>query len=212
MTGQVEHKESGNLNQKIGSTTGGDMINIQTSQYADTRTCDFKNVSKQQLMDSSRQHIGDIVKAMAFFAAKIVEAAGEHDYDKMTEIDLFHSEFVEGFKTTEWYDNHRKIHRHHLDQDDGIPDDVNLIDVLEYVADCVMAGMGRSGKVRELELSNETLRRAFENTVVLLKSQVVVGDVEDLNIYKRAMESMAAQFVHPKTTAFEMAKQQLRQQ
>ena len=32
---------------------------------------------------------------------------------------------------------------------------------------------------------------------------------EDLTIYKRAMESMAAQFVHPKMTALEMAKQQL---
>ena len=32
---------------------------------------------------------------------------------------------------------------------------------------------------------------------------------EDLTIYKRAMESMAAQFVHPKTTALQLAKQQL---
>jgi hypothetical protein len=32
---------------------------------------------------------------------------------------------------------------------------------------------------------------------------------EDLTIYKRAMESMAAQFVHPKMTALEMARQQL---
>ena len=84
-----------------------------------------------------------------------------------------------------------------------------MIDVLEYVADCVMAGMGRSGEVRKLNLSDKTLRRAFENTVVLLKSQVVVGDVEDLNLYKRAMESMAAQIVHPKTSALEMAQTQL---
>lgn len=32
---------------------------------------------------------------------------------------------------------------------------------------------------------------------------------EDLTIYKRAMESMASQFIHPKTTAMEMAKAQL---
>jgi hypothetical protein len=32
---------------------------------------------------------------------------------------------------------------------------------------------------------------------------------EDLTIYKRAMESMAAQFVHPKMTALELAKSQL---
>ena len=37
----------------------------------------------------------------------------------------------------------------------------------------------------------------------------VVGSLpieEDLTIYKRAMERMASQFVHPKTTAMEMAK------
>jgi hypothetical protein len=32
---------------------------------------------------------------------------------------------------------------------------------------------------------------------------------EDLTIYKRAMESMAAQFIHPRMTALEMAKTQL---
>jgi hypothetical protein len=32
---------------------------------------------------------------------------------------------------------------------------------------------------------------------------------EDLTIYKQAMESMAAQFIHPKMTALELAKQQL---
>jgi flagellar biosynthesis regulator FlaF len=30
---------------------------------------------------------------------------------------------------------------------------------------------------------------------------------EDLQIYRRAIESMAAQFVHPKTTALELARQ-----
>lgn len=32
---------------------------------------------------------------------------------------------------------------------------------------------------------------------------------EDLTIYKRAMDSMAAQMVHPKMTGLEMAKMQL---
>lgn len=155
------------------------MITIKPSKHADTRTCDFANVSKEQLLDSSRQHIGDIVKAMAFFTSKMIEAAGEHDYDKLTDIDLFHSEFIEGFKSTKWYDNHRKIHRHHLAAEDGIPEDVNLIDVLEYVADCVMAGMGRSGEVRSLELSDKTLRDAFENTVKLLASEVKVEGGEE---------------------------------
>ena len=37
-----------------------------------------------------------------------------------------------------------------------------------------------------------------------------VPNVEDLTIYKRAMESMAAQFIHPKMTALELAEMQLK--
>ncbi len=150
------------------------MIEIQESKTADTRTCDFANTSKETLLESSRQHIGDIVKALAFFQSKITEAAGEHDYDKLTAIDHFHADFITGFKKTGWWDNHRKIHRHHLDKPDGIPKDVNLLDLLEHIADCVMAGMARSGSVYELKLPDELLQSAFRNTVELLKSQVHV--------------------------------------
>lgn len=152
------------------------MIEIQKSQTADTRTCDFANTTRETLLASSQQHIKDIVKALAFFNGKITEAAGEHDYDKLTQIDWFHADFVTGFKQTGWWDNHRKIHRHHLDKPDGVPEDVNLLDVLEHIADCVMAGMGRSGSVYDLRLPDELLQRAFQNTVQLLKAQVVVKE------------------------------------
>jgi len=151
------------------------MIEIKKSPTADTRTCDVTKVERQQLLDSSRQHIADVAKAMAFFSSKLFAAAAEHDYDKLTEIDWFYSDFRTKFEQTGWWDNHRKIHRHHLGQADGVPQDVNLLDVLEYVADCVMAGMARSGDVYALEASDQLLRRAFENTVALLKSQVTVA-------------------------------------
>lgn len=150
------------------------MIQIKKSKTADTRTCDFANTSKETLLASSLQHIGDIVKALAFFSGKLDEAAGCHDYDKLSMIDWFHRDFVTGFKETGWWDNHRKIHRHHLDKPDGIPADVNLLDLLEHVADCVMAGMARSGSVYELKLPDELLQRAFKNTVDLLKANVEV--------------------------------------
>jgi hypothetical protein len=150
------------------------MITIKKSETADTRTCDFANTSKETLLASSRQHIGDVVKALAFFSSKLTEAAGEHDYDKLTAIDWFHADFITGFKETGWWDNHRKIHRHHIDKPDGVPADVNLLDVLEHISDCVMAGMARSGNVYELKLSNELLQTAFKNTVELLKVNVQV--------------------------------------
>jgi hypothetical protein len=150
------------------------MITISPSKTADTRTCDFANTAKETLLYSSQQHIADVVKALAFFQSKLTESAGCHDYDKLTTIDWFHKDFVTGFKQTGWWDNHRKIHRHHLDKPDGVPKDVNLLDVLEHIADCVMAGMARSRNVYELKLSDELLQRAFKNTTDLLKANVTV--------------------------------------
>jgi len=152
------------------------MIEITKSATADTRTCDFANTTKETLLASSRTHIGDVVKAMAFFSSKLFAAAGEHDYDKLTDIDGFHCDFLTGFKQTGWWDNHRKVSRHHLLQPDGVPEDVNLIDVVDMIVDCVMAGMGRSGSVYPLDLDAGVLMRAFQNTVELLKAQVVVEE------------------------------------
>lgn len=152
------------------------MIEIKKSPTADTRTCDVTKVERQQLLDSSRQHIADVAKALAFFSAHLFAAAAEHDYDKLTEIDWFYADFQTKFAQTSWWDNHRKIHRHHLGQADGVPEDVNLLDVLEYIADCVMAGMARSGEVYPLEASDELLRTAFENTTKLLRLQVKLVD------------------------------------
>lgn len=150
------------------------MIEVEKSPTADTRTCDVANVSKHMLLESSRNHIMDVGKALALFSSMLSDAAVRHDYDKLTAINWFFSDFQTGFSSTGWWENHRKIHRHHLNYEDGIPPDVNLLDVLEYIADCVMAGMARSGRVYDVQLSDDVLRDAFVNTVELLKSQVVV--------------------------------------
>jgi hypothetical protein len=158
------------------------MIQIKKSQTADTRSCDFARVSKNQLLDSSRQHIADVAQAMALFQGLLLRSAAVHDYDKLTDIDWFHSDFTTGFKETGWWDNHRKIHRHHLAQEDGIPRDVNILDLLEYIADCVMAGKARTGTVFPLVVTPELLDRAFKNTVQLLSENVeVLSDSEYLD-------------------------------
>jgi len=151
-------------------------IVIKKSETADTRSCDFANVSKQTLLASSVQHIGDVQQALQFFTNKIAEEQRVHDFDKITDIDGFHRDFVTGFKQTTWWEAHRQLNRHHLAMPDGVRDDVNLIDVLAFIADCVMAGMARTGEVYPLELPADLLARAFENTVTLLKSEVVVAD------------------------------------
>lgn len=149
-------------------------ISVHKSPTADTRTCDFTKVSKETLTESSLQHISDVQAAMGFFGIALCEQADRHDLDKLSDIDGFHRDFVTGFERTEWWDKHRKINRHHLMQEDGVPADVNLIDVLDMIADCVMAGMARSGSVYPLDLPTDVLVRAFQNTVELLKAHVQV--------------------------------------
>lgn len=150
------------------------MIRIAKSKTADTRTCDFANTPRQVLLESSQQHIRDVVQALGFFSGMLINAAGVHDFDKIADIDGFHRDFVTGFKKTEWWDRHRRINRHHIDNPDGVPEDVNLIDVIEHISDCVMAGMARRGDVYELKLSDELLQKAFKNTAKLLCDQIVL--------------------------------------
>ncbi len=153
------------------------MITIKPSPTADTRSCDYKSVTKDTLEKSSRQHIMDVTRGLFFFRNKIEDAARIHDYDKITNLDQFHADFITGFESTIWWDEHRKLNRHHLTHQDGIPSDVDLIDILDFIADCVMAGMARSGSVYPLELPAELLNRAFQNRVELLKSQVRVSEL-----------------------------------
>jgi hypothetical protein len=152
------------------------MIEIKKSTCADTRSCDWSKVTKEQLLQQSKQHIADVYHAISFFQDMLFIVKYDHDYTKISHIDEFHKDFSCGFKTQDWYDMHKATERHHLETPDGIRDDVNLIDVLECVADCVMAGMGRSGSVRPSNISDETLRKALNNTMDLLASQVVVVD------------------------------------
>jgi hypothetical protein len=152
------------------------MIHIKKSPTADTRTCDVSQVSKEQLLNSSIQHIEDVSKGLLFFQSLINDAIKKHDYDKISDIDTFYKDFQNDFKTTEWWDRHRKLNRHHLLVEDGIPEDVNLIDVLELIVDCVMAGLARTGYVYNLDLDQDVLKKAFENTIDLLKNNIEVKD------------------------------------
>lgn len=149
-------------------------ISIRKSEVADTRTCDFTKVDRATLLAASRQHIGDVQAALRFFGQVLERQAVVHDFDKVSDIDGFHADFVTGFKQTGWWDRHRALNRHHLGQPDGVREDVNLIDVLDFIADCVMAGMARSGSVYPLNLPADLLERAFQNTVSLLTQQIVV--------------------------------------
>ena len=149
-------------------------IQISKSSCADTRTCDWSKVSYEQLLQQSKQHIGDVQKGISFLIEKMNTAALEHDRTKIDKAREFHNDFKTGFKITDWWKMHQKEERHHFDTPEFIQEDINLIDVLEQIVDGVMAGLARSGQYRKEPLSPELLQKAYENTAKLLIENIEV--------------------------------------
>jgi len=154
------------------------MITIKRSKSADSRSTD-EIVTKDVLLGSSLQHIGDVKKALSFMATRLKNIATTHDHTKIEAIDWFHRNFEEtqkeglDFKRPgSWFWHHVESERHHLN--DVCPDDVNLFDVLERVADISMAGMARTGEVYDDTLSPEILEKAYKNTVALMIKNIEV--------------------------------------
>lgn len=155
-------------------------LKIKKSKSADTRSADTK-VDKETLLASSHQHIGDVQLALHFMSCKLGEVALRHDFTKIDGIAQFAADFEAvqndksiDFKQLPWFRRHVGSERHHLN--DRCPDDVNLFDVMERIADITMAGMARTGKIYDDTLSPEILIKAYKNTVELLKNHIEVVD------------------------------------
>jgi len=159
------------------------VIHIKRSPNADTRSAREK-VSKTGLLIQSRQHIDDVIKAMVWMARTLEQQSFQHDWTKIENINEFYTDFsatqdgFQGdFKQMHWYKDLHLKERHHLN--DSVPDNVNLFDVLERVADVTMAGLARSGNIYPATISPEMLVKAYNNTIELLKSQVVIEGAKE---------------------------------
>lgn len=155
------------------------MIEIKKNPNGDTRTAP-KNVTFEQFQEANDMHIED-VKAVMRELSKMVDRAGEkHDCTKKSQERMFYNNFLSTindgteFVNDEWYQLHIRAERHHLLS--HCPDDVNLVDILEMISDCVCAGMARSGEIRGLEIDSDILNRAVKNTAELIKNMIEVKE------------------------------------
>lgn len=150
-------------------------IKIRKNPNGDTRTAP-KDVTFEQFQQANDMHIEDVRNAMNYLSTLVKNRGTTHDYTKKLSEQYFYSDFLStmndgtDFTKGGWYQYHINKERHHLLS--RCPDDVNLIDVLEMIADCVCAGLARSGEVRDLEINTDILERAVVNTVNLLKSNI----------------------------------------
>ena len=152
-------------------------IKIGRNTNGDTRVA-TKTPSIKEFDASNCKHAQDVRDMMFAFADEIKNRAIRHDWSKLIEPhkSAFYRDLcntIEGrmdFDDGEWCKFHYDNERHHLLR--RCPDDVNLIDVIEMLCDCVCAGMARSGSVRDIEINTEILERAVRNTVKLLENAV----------------------------------------
>lgn len=153
------------------------MIEIKKNPNGDTRTAP-KGITFEQFQEANDMHIDDVREVMHALSRFVDMAGRSHDFTKKSRERMFYRDFVDtkkngaDFVNGEWYQLHVKAERHHLLS--NCPDDVNLIDVLEMIADCTCAGLARSGEIRDLEIDNDILNRAVKNTAELIKNMVTV--------------------------------------
>lgn len=155
------------------------MIEIKKNPNGDTRTAP-KGITFEQFQEANDMHIDDVKKVMHALSRFVEMAGRSHDFTKKSRERMFYQDFVDtqengaDFVNGEWYQLHVKAERHHLIS--NCPPDVNLVDVLEMIADCTCAGLARSGEIRDLEISEEILTKAVKNTAELIKSMVTVAE------------------------------------
>lgn len=153
------------------------MIEIKKNPNGDTRTAP-KGITFEQFQEANDMHIEDVKEVMHALSRFVDTAGREHDFTKKSREKMFYRDFVDtqengsDFVNGEWYQLHVKAERHHLLS--NCPDDVNLIDILEMIADCTCAGLARSGEIRDLEISEEILTKAVKNTAEMIKNMVSV--------------------------------------
>lgn len=155
------------------------MIKIKKNPNGDMRTAP-KNVSFEEFQKANDMHISDVNRVMEFLSNSVRFRGVLHDHTKLSQEKLFYDNFLStmnhgtDFTKDEWYQFHVRQERHHLLS--YCPDDVNLIDVLEMVVDCTCACLARSGEVQPIEINDDILRKAIDNTVELIKSVVEVEE------------------------------------
>lgn len=144
---------------------------IHKNPNGDTRTAP-KGITFKQFQEANNSHIMDVTNTMLRVSEMMEEAACTHDHTKKSDEEQFYKDFLstmnEGtdFVSGKWYQHHVNTERHHLLS--RCPEDVNLLDVIEMIVDCVCAGKTRSGEIRGLEITPEILETAMKNTVKLV--------------------------------------------
>ena len=148
---------------------------IYKNSNGDTRTAP-KNVTFKEFQKANDMHREDVKNTMNEVAFLLMEKGKKHDWTKKDYEEMFYNNFLStlnngtNFIEDEWYQLHIEKEKHHLFS--KCHDNVDLLDVIEMVVDCVCAGKARSGEIRGLEINQEILDKALKNTVKKINEMV----------------------------------------
>lgn len=155
----------------------------------DTRTAS-NSVTFEEFQRANRRHIRDVEEVTTLLAGEIKDRGRKHDFTKISREAEFYRDFEKvmhnpgtNFTDLPWYKMHVSAERHHLNN--NIPEDVNLIDVLEMVVDVVCAAKARRGNdaTISINIDNEVLNKAVMNTALMLADIIEVKDHETMHEY-----------------------------
>lgn len=157
------------------------MIKIVKNSLGDSRTAD-RVPTITEFNKANSTHTNDVRNLMEHVSDRVMQRAYCHDDTKVKEPykSMFYRDLcntIEGnmnFKDGEWCKVHYSMERHHLNE--ACPDDVDFLDVIEMVCDCICAGMARSGEVRPIEISSEILQKALANTTKKLSGMIELAE------------------------------------
>lgn len=150
-------------------------VYIKHTPNGDTRSLEV--LDKQLVLKDTLAHIEGVRAVLFDLARKLEYNANRHDFTKISHFDDFFDAIASRkvapeFYELRWWKLHESAERHHLNQ--NVPDDVNLLDVLEMLVDCVSAGLARTGNVYPINISDDILQKAVANTVTMLKENIIV--------------------------------------
>lgn len=156
------------------------IVEIDKSPNADSRTADKGKVSFEDFSKATDMHREDVKNVIYELAHRLREIGDKHDWTKKEQEDEYYDSYVTAkkngtdFHKSDWYRNHVKEERHHIKY--HVADDINLLDILEVICDHCCDELVEKGKVGKMDIDEDVLMKAFNNTVELVKSFIRLDD------------------------------------
>jgi len=155
---------------------------IKKNPYGDTRTAP-SDYDFEKFQEANHRHRHDVYMLMHELGVDIMNSGERHDITKVTREREFWRDFSNKMENPDleftdmpWYKMHVAAERHHLSN--NVPEDVDLIDVMEMICDVVAASLARSGKEPIISFDTDLLNRAAENTALKV---IASCEVEETN-------------------------------